>query len=167
MSRVSVRKKTNRHPSEAEMRRGQVYIQGAEAPELTPAQIREEKRRSKNKNLIRKNREKAHHMNFGFVMFTLCALVAASVILLGYIKLQSDVTNRINHIASLESQLNDLKLSNDEEYDRIMGSVDLEEIKRIAIEDLGMRYARDGQVVTYSGEGSDYVRQYSDIPKNN
>ena len=45
-----------------------------------------------------------------------------------------------------------------------MSSVDLEEIKRIAISELGMKYAKEGQVITYSGEGSDYVRQYDDIP---
>ena len=60
--------------------------------------------------------------------------------------------------------MNDLKLANDEEYTKIMSSVDLEEIKRIAIEELGMKYAKDGQVITYSGEGNDYVRQYKEIP---
>ena len=53
---------------------------------------------------------------------------------------------------------------NDETYTKIMSEVDLEEIKRIAIGELGMKYAKDGQVITYTGEGSDYVRQYSDIP---
>jgi len=28
-----------------------------------------------------------------------------------------------------------------------------------------MKYAKEGQVVQYTGEGNDYVRQYSDIPK--
>ena len=57
-----------------------------------------------------------------------------------------------------------MKLENDETYTKIMSSVDLEEIKRIAINELGMKYAKEGQVITYSGEGSDYVRQYDDIP---
>lgn len=46
-----------------------------------------------------------------------------------------------------------------------MSNVDLDEIKRIAIGELGMKYAKEGQVITYSGEGSDYVRQYGDIPE--
>ena len=58
-----------------------------------------------------------------------------------------------------------MKLANDETYTKIMSSVDLEEIKRIAVSELGMKYAKEGQVVQYTGEGNDYVRQYSDIPQ--
>jgi hypothetical protein len=28
-----------------------------------------------------------------------------------------------------------------------------------------MKYAKEGQVIEYEGEGNDYVRQYSDIPE--
>ena len=50
-------------------------------------------------------------------------------------------------------------------FSRFQSNVDLDEIKRIAIGELGMKYAKEGQVITYSGEGSDYVRQYGDIPE--
>ena len=104
-------------------------------------------------------------MNPGYVLFLATALIAAGVILIGYIRLQSELTNSIKHISVLESQLNDLRLSNDEEYSRIESSVNLDEIKRIAIEELGMTYPSEGQIVTYSAEGSDYVRQIADIPE--
>lgn len=71
----------------------------------------------------------------------------------------------MQHISALESELNDLKLANDEEYSRITSSVDLEEIKRIAIQELGMQYAEEGQVVTFASENSDYVKQMADIPQ--
>lgn len=164
MSRVGFREKTNRQLDKASGRTGYTYIEGAAAPKLAPVTRKEEKRRIENKHAVRKNRDKARYMNIGFVSFTIMALAMASLVLFSYIHLQSDVTNRVTNIAKLESRLNNLRLENDEEYNRIMGSVDLEEIKRIAINELGMRYAKDGQVVTYTGEGSDYVRQYSDIP---
>lgn len=116
-------------------------------------------------NTARKNREKAHHMSFGYVLFLAGALIAAGFILTGYIGLQSDITRSIKNISRLESQLNNLKLENDEEYSRITSSIDLEEVKRIAIQELGMKYAEEGQIITFSGEGSDYVRQVADIPK--
>lgn len=112
----------------------------------------------------RKNRERAFYMNFTYVLFLVSALLVVGVVLVGYIRLQSDITNTVKHISALESELNDLKLSNDEEYSRITSSVDLEEIKRIAIGELGMRYAQEGQIITYSKNGSDYVRQFADIP---
>lgn len=168
MSRMNSKDGRTRHLHTEERTRRysrEGYVDGSAAPKLAPRVRREEKKRNGIKRAVRKNREKASYMNFGYVGFTLLALAAACVVLIGYVRLQSDVTNKITNIAKLESELNSLKLSNDEEYNRIMSSVDLEEIKQIAIEDLGMKYAKDGQIITYSGEGSDYVRQYNDIPK--
>ena len=104
-------------------------------------------------------------MNAGYVAFLCMALIATGIILVNYIGLQSDITNSVQHISVLESELNDLKLANDEEYSRITSSVDLEEIKRIAIQELGMQYAEEGQVVTFASENSDYVKQMADIPQ--
>lgn len=81
-----------------------------------------------------------------------------------YLTLQSDITNSIKHIASQEKQLNTLRLDNDENYSRITGNIDLEEVRRVAIQELGMRYADEGQIVFYDGEGSDYVRQVGVMP---
>ena len=54
-----------------------------------------------------------------------------------------------------------MKLANDEEYSRITSSIDLEEIKRIAIGELGMTYAKEGQIITYDSVENDYMRQVS------
>ena len=40
----------------------------------------------------------------------------------------------------------------------------MEEVVRIAEEDLGMQRATEGQIISYSGEIDDYVKQYSDVP---
>lgn len=113
---------------------------------------------------IQRNRDRALYMNVGYVLFLAAALVVAGFILVGYITLQSDITSSIKHISSLESQLNDLKLANDENYSRITSNVNLDEAKRIAIQELGMCYAEEGQIITFQGEGSDYVRQTGKLP---
>jgi hypothetical protein len=66
-------------------------------------------------------------------------------------------------VASLERELNNLRLTNDENLARINASVNLEEIKQVAVEELGMTYAKEGQVVIVSSEGSDYVRQIREL----
>lgn len=71
----------------------------------------------------------------------------------------------MKNIATLEAQLSELKAENDDEYNRVTSSVDLEEIREIAINELGMVYAGADQVILYDGQGSDYVRQYGEIPK--
>ena len=114
-------------------------------------------------HVVRKNREKALYMNLGYVLFLVAALVAAAMILIGYIRVQSDIILSVKNIAAMESELNDLKLTNDEDYARAASSVDLEEIRRVAIGELGMRYAKEGQIINVSGEGIAYVRQLAEI----
>ncbi len=86
-------------------------------------------------------------------------------VLVNYVGLQADITNNVEYISKLEKELNDLKLANDEEYTRITSSVDLEEIRRIAIQELGMQYAEEGQIISFASESNDYVKQLADIPK--
>ncbi len=135
------------------------YVYGSAAPKYdVPGQLEEPKRRQLS-NEARKNREKARHMSLGYVVFLMGALFMAGMILINYIQLQSEVTNKIKNISRLESQLNTAKLSNDEAYNRIINNIDLEEIKRIAIGELGMTYAKEGQIITYTNTGNDYMRQ--------
>ena len=60
---------------------------------------------------------------------------------MNYLTIPSDITNDLSKIASLETQLNELKAENDDFDNRINGAVDLEEIKKRAMNDLGMQYA--------------------------
>ncbi|MDE6221518.1 MAG: cell division protein FtsL, partial [Lachnospiraceae bacterium] len=113
----------------------------------------------------RRTKVKAVPMNKGYIAVAAAAFVIVCGVLMGYVNLQSDITNHITNISKLESQLNEMRLANDETYTKIMSSIDLEEIKRIAVNELGMKYAKEGQVIEYTGEGNDYVRQYGQIPE--
>ena len=147
------------------------YIDGNTVRKIQTESVH--KRRKENEDNRRIKQQRVHlgtgntvkvvPMKLGYIAFMVVSLCIVCLVLIGYVNLQSDVTNRITNISKLESELNQLKMDNDEEYTRIMSEVDLEEIKKIAIQDLGMKYAKEGQIITYSGEGSDYVRQYKDI----
>ena len=113
-------------------------------------------------NEARKNREKAHHMNLGYVAFLMIALCVSGYVLLNYLQIQSEMTRAAKVVASMEQELNELRLSNDETLNRIESSIDLEEIKRIAIGELGMTYAGQGQIQTYSNEGNDFMRRVAE-----
>lgn len=141
------------------------YVYGNTVRKLDVKRALEEEPRRRLSNETRKNRDKARHMNFSYVVFLLTAAMISGFVLINYIQLQSDITNSIKQIASLESTLNTLRQENDEEQSRLESSVNLEEIKRVAIGELGMTYASEDQIVTYTNEGSDYVRQFADIPE--
>ena len=113
-------------------------------------------------------KRRAHRMSFGYLLFLSLAVLATGIILTWYITLQADITSSVKKVSALEAQLNTLKQDNDEAYNKAVSSLDLEEIKRIAIGEYGMTYATDGQIVTYSGgSGNDYVRQVAPIPDGN
>lgn len=161
--RQSGHNRTRQDQRQTSYRNAYVYGNTVRKPDVKRAMEEEPRRRLSNET--RKNRDKARHMNLGYVTFLFAALLVAGFVLVNYIQLQSDITNSVKQIAALESRLNNLKQENDEEYSRLMSSVDLEEIKRVAIGELGMTYAAEEQVITFTNEGSDYVRQYADIPK--
>ncbi len=141
------------------------YVHGSAVRKLDVTREIEREPRKKLSNTARRNREKAERMSLGYVVFLSLALFATGWILVGYISLQSDITNSIHHISVLESELNDKKLANDEEYSRITSNIDLEEVRRIAIQELGMQYAQEGQIVTFESENNDYVKQMASIPE--
>ena len=143
--------------------RKSIYVQGntARRLEVLP-QIEQQHRRVSEQT--HRNRARARRMNIGYVLFLAVAMVAAGMILTMYLSLQSDITNSIKNISRQEKILNDLRLDNDENYSRITSSINLDEVKRIAIQELGMGYAQEGQIITFNGESSDYVRQTGEIP---
>jgi len=113
-------------------------------------------------------KRRAHRMSFGYLLFLTLAVVATGVILTWYITLQAQIKNSVKTVSTLEAKLNTMRQDNDEAYNKAVSSLDLEEIKRIAIGEYGMTYATEGQIVEYSNEGgNDYVRQVAPIPDGN
>ena len=93
-------------------------------------------------------------------------MICTLYICVSYLKLQSSVTARLNHIESLEESIEKLKGDNDALLTRINTSVDLDYVYQVATEELGMVYANKDQVRLYNKTESEYVRQYEDIPKH-
>lgn len=138
-----------------------------EPEERRQRQLEKEKRERQkiNRHAAKRNQEKALRMNMGYVFFCTMAVLITCGVCVTYIQLQSDITSRMKHISSLESQITDLKADNDAAIKRIDLSTDLEDVKYKAIHELGMKYAGPGQIVYYSVEDSDFMNQYADIPK--
>ena len=156
------RRTSARQVNTGRVNRNSAYVYGNTARRLDVQRQLEQQPRRQLSNETRKNRDKARHMSFGYVVFLIAAFCTCGFILINYIQLQSELTNRTKNIAKLESELNTMRLTNDEAYSRITSSIDMEEIKRVAIGELGMTYAEEGQIITYSSVANDYMRQVTD-----
>ena len=116
------------------------------------------------REITQRNRERALSMNFSYVLFLTIAAVLTVAICINYLRLQSKSVSYQKTLTALEVELSEVKLANDSEYNRIISSVDLEHVKDVAMNTLGMTYASESQVKTYSCSSGDYVKQFRNIP---
>lgn len=114
---------------------------------------------------IRKNRNNALHMNKGYVVFLSIAVIIAFVLCLQYLQLCSELTNRSRNITSLQRELSEKREVNTTRFNNAVDSVNLEEVRKKATEELGMIHAEDGQIITYDNPTDSDMKQYKDIPK--
>ena len=115
---------------------------------------------------VRKNRSKAMHMNKGYVVFLAVAAMVALFACVKYLQLQSEITRRSKYITSLQQDLADAKEANTTKYNVIMNTMNLEEIRDIAIGEYGMIYAEEDQIIKYKSPTGNAVTQFVGIPKS-
>lgn len=114
---------------------------------------------------VERNAQRAKAFDLRYTM----ALVVATVFLFGacvnMLSLQADITEQRRQIALLESNLNELKDTNNETSKRLDSSVDLTKVYDFATQELGMVYPGNDQVVSYKASNPDYVKQFKDVPE--
>ncbi len=135
------------------------YVYGNTARALRPIE-KEVRSPRKLTTKSRKNIDRDTGMNPGFMIFMTLAMVLTGIVCVQYIRLQSSLTTYVNTISAKEIELQALRAENDDYESRIKGAIGLENIKKRAMEELGMTYASDEQIVVYNSEGTDYVRQF-------
>ena len=150
-------------------------VEGNTVREYDPELEREQRRiareheiarqKKQHRNAARRNRERAMAMSRGYMVFLVACVMTSALAAATLIRLQASITVHMKSAAALESQLTDLKADNDARYKQITTSADLDHIKDVAINDLGMTYASEDQIVYYTLEKTSYMDQYSSIPQ--
>ena len=113
-----------------------------------------------------RNRAKAKRMSRGYVLYLAVISIAALFMCVRYLKLKSDLTTLTKEIAVTASQLIEMQADNDALYNSVLASVDLENIKKVAMERQGMKYPDEDQIYKFDTAGNSYVRQYRNVPSS-
>lgn len=113
---------------------------------------------------VRTNRSKALHMNRGYVTFLAIAAMVTLFACVQYLQLQSDITSRSKRITSLQQELSEAKEANTTKYNAIINSMNLEQIRDIAMNEFGMVYADENQIIKYQSPTGKTVTQFASIP---
>ena len=101
-------------------------------------ELQERQRARRQRAIARRNQDKALIMNRGYVAFLTMAAIVTCITAGFYIKLQSDITIRLENIAALETSVNNLKADNDATSKRLATAVKMEDVKEQAVDMLGM-----------------------------
>ena len=120
---------------------------------------------------ISRNRQNATQMQRGFVVFLMIASIAVLFSCIHYLQLKSELTYKMQTVANLESELEELRNYNDAYENEVLNSVDLEEIKQKAIGTWYLRLLSNSaerfnrtpdaeQVQEYDANSKGYMRQY-------
>lgn len=141
------------------------YVQGNVVRKEATTAPKQTKQREVSQR-VRTNRSKAMHMNKGYVAFLAIAAMIALFACVQYLQLQSEITNRSKNITSLQQELVDAKEANTTKYNVIMNSMNLEDIRDIAITEFGMVYASEEQIIEYKSPTGTALTQYAGIPKS-
>ena len=103
----------------------------------------------------------------GFTATNWMLLVLIFVILIsGFvysIRLMSEIAVARNKYIQEYAEYEKLKDDNDNVEEAIQNDINMEEVRRIATAELGMKLPGEGQTVTYSSDINDYVEQYADV----
>ncbi len=140
------------------------YVYGnvvRQEPKQMPKETRTQTRPPQRK---RAARNKVLHMNRGYVVFLAVAAMVALFVCVQYLQLQSDITKRSQYITSLQKEIAAAKEANTTKDNEIMNSMNLEEVRDVAMNEFGMTYAKPEQVIEYSSPEGNSVKQYAGIP---
>ena len=135
-----------------------------EIPGRRERTYKEEREQQRRKARIRRNRDKALQMSPSFVLFMALAAICVLFVCVHYMQVQTSIISTMAEIEEKEQELEALKADNDLLAAEIRTNVDLDEIYRVATEELGMVRPADDQILYYEKTESEYVRQYESIP---
>ncbi|BCN31557.1 FtsB/FtsL family cell division protein [Anaeromicropila herbilytica] len=124
-----------------------------------------ERRTREGRQVQRRPAKKVRMMSVGQLLVLTFAIGVTLFVCIDYLRVQNDLTVLNKNVATVQSELLDLKDKNDATEQRMSSSVDLSNIYKIATKQLGMVHPKENQVVKYNRTQDDFVRQNKDIPE--
>ena len=97
-----------------------------------------------------------------FVMASILIIIGACVFML---HMEASISEQKSNINALENELEAIEDDNAALKLSLESMYSLDDIYNVATNELGMVYAKKGQVVYYESANEDYVKQYQDVPE--
>ena len=105
-------------------------------------------------------------VNVPYVLMLLAVTLLFAYLCFSYLRVQASINASMNRIANLEEQITKVRSENAVRENRLSAQMDLEEVYRIAVDEMGMIYPDENEVIEYDEQMREYVRQYENIPNS-
>ncbi len=140
------------------------YVHGTAAYRVKP-QTQKASQKKKEKTVVKKKRHQKvkMSMDFGSLVYFSFAVIISVCACVCYLQLRAEVTQNMQTLAQMKASLYDLEMDNNAMESTIMMSIDLDKIKDIAMNELGMMYPTPEQIITYEIEEDNYMDVYVNI----
>ena len=149
--------------------RKSTYVDGNTVRQLNAVPNRREEERIEREKRRRKQLDPDNiaipGVSIANTMFLLCIAAIFICVSASFISAQNRSVALKKQVVSLQNEIQEQKIQNDEKYEEILNGVDLAQIYNRATKKLKMVRAENNQVYKYKNKKSDMVKQYADIPE--
>ena len=131
---------------------------------VVPVPGRARKPETRTDSHVYKNRQKALQMNGAYALFLVVAVIFCLVMCVQYLNAEAKISEKTIALNHLNSEIAELTVQNDAiDYD-INSFIDIENIRKVAKQKLGMVEATGDQVTVYDKSNGEYMKQMGNIP---
>ncbi len=102
-------------------------------------------------------------MNRSYVIFLAIMCIVTVLMCIRYLRLKEMIMTQNKQNIELRTKLSNARNENDALLESIQNNVDMNHIREVAINEFGMKYATEDQVIWYNGEDNGYVEQYREV----
>ncbi|MGN0240457.1 MAG: hypothetical protein ACI4CS_02115 [Candidatus Weimeria sp.] len=140
-----------------------IFERGSEAHKFVTESEHKEKIRQDRENQRRKRQRRASNnarllrVKRRQFRLTIAAAVVIFAMFGAFVMLENNITASIKNISATEQEISQLKAENSALLSKINTNANLSEVKKKAINELGMKYAKAGQIEYYTMKEQDYM----------
>jgi len=115
---------------------------------------------------IKRNRHRALAITRGYATFLTIAAIMAVVVCVMYLQMNANIMHNSREVAGLRRQLTDITAANEAAYQVVRESIDLEQIRVRAVEEMGMISVHEGRIIEYRRPTEVHVFVHYEIPRD-
>ena len=146
---------------------GEYMIDGTAARQLqvVPDYEREQITQPEIKKLPRKAPKLSHGIDFISMTLLVATMAITLYLCYNYLQVQGNIVQLKRDVAVLDQEFNTLLNENSALEESLNGQVDWDVVYMTAVNEFGMVYPNNNEVVTYESTRNGHVIQYKDIPE--